>query len=286
LEYTGAAYIFTRTGTTWLQQAYLKASNTQSLDNFGWAISLNDDGSTLAVGTAEEDSAAVGIGGDETNNTSNASGAVYVFSRSGDVWSQQAYVKASNAGANDRFGSQLSFSSDGNTLAVGVPNEDSTTMGINGNEFDNFASDSGAVYVFTRAGTAWSQQAYVKSSNTEAGDAFGWSVSLNAAGNILAVSARYEQSSSLGVNGDETNNTTNGSGAVYVFQRTNLVWSQLSYVKAPSTDANDNFGTSVSLSSDANTLAVGSSGEDSAATDIGGSQSDNTATDSGATFLF
>ena len=90
------------------------------------------------------------------------------------VWSQQAYIKASNTGGGDEFGRSVAISD--NTLMVGAIGEDSNATGINGDQSDNLALDSGAVYVFTRSGTVWSQQAYVKASNTGGGDVFGFSV--------------------------------------------------------------------------------------------------------------
>jgi hypothetical protein len=95
--------------------------------------------------------------------------------------------------------------------------EASNATGVNGVETDNSASFSGAVYVFTRSGASWTQQAYVKASNTGADDQFGWSVALSADGNTLAVGAVGEDSNAMGVNGDQTNNSASYSGAVYLY---------------------------------------------------------------------
>src|SRR5258708_31656114 len=124
----------------------------------------------MAVGTTAEDSAAKGISGNQADHFALNAGAVYVFNRSGGNWVQQAYVKASNAKASDQFGASLALSGDGNTLAVGATGESSSATGINGNQADTSMAGSGAVYVFTRTGTAWSQQAYVKASNTGGAD--------------------------------------------------------------------------------------------------------------------
>ena len=70
-------------------------------------LALSDDGNTLAVGAGKEDSNATGINGTQTDNSATNSGAVYVFTRSGTTWSQQAYVKASNSGASDLFGRRV-----------------------------------------------------------------------------------------------------------------------------------------------------------------------------------
>lgn len=203
--------MFTRNdANTWSQQAYVKASNTGAGDRFGIAVDL--DGDTLAVGAYLEDSEATGIDG-INNNAVDGSGAVYVFTRDlSSAWSQQAYVKASNTGAGDRFGRALGL--DGNTLAVGAYLEDSAAIGVNGTEADNAAQDAGAVYVFTRdAGGAWLQAAYVKASNTDGDDQFGLIVALS--GDTLAVGARPEDSAATGVNGDASDNSATDSGAVY-----------------------------------------------------------------------
>jgi uncharacterized Zn-binding protein involved in type VI secretion len=136
-------YVFTRSGTTWSQQAYLKASNTDAGDVFGVPVTL--DGDTLAVGAVLESSNATGVDGDQADNTAGGSGAVYVFTRSGRTWSQQAYLKASNTDAGDRFGWSVAL--DGDTLAVGARLEDSNATGVDGDQADNSADDSGAMYV-------------------------------------------------------------------------------------------------------------------------------------------
>src|SRR6266498_2081113 len=77
------------------QQAYLKTSITGANDYFGYAVAVSGD--TVVVGSPQEDSKARGVNGDESDNSSPGSGAVYVFVRSGTNWIQQAYLKASNA---------------------------------------------------------------------------------------------------------------------------------------------------------------------------------------------
>src|SRR5206468_2416155 len=158
-----------------------------------------------------------GINGNQTDNPATMdAGAVYVFTRSGQTWSQQAYVKASNTDAGDSFGGSVALSADGDTLAVGVSLEDSVAMGIGGNQADNTATmDAGAVYVFARNGTTWTQQAYVKASNTGAGDAFGFIVALSSDGGTLAVGANGEASAATGIDGNQADNSATNAGAVY-----------------------------------------------------------------------
>jgi hypothetical protein len=275
---SGAVYVFTRSGGVWSQQAYIKASNTQSLDNFGHSLSLSGD--TLAVGVPFESSSATGINGDQADNSALQAGAVYVFARSGGVWSQQAYVKASNTNAADQFGRSVAVS--GDTLAVGARYEQSAATGINGNQADNSAFASGAVYVFQRSGSVWAQQAYVKASNTDKSDFFGIAVSLS--GDTLAVGAPTEASSATGINGNQADNSALASGAVYVFQRSGSVWAQQAYLKASNAETGDQFGSTVSLSGD--NLAVGAPYEKSQARGINGNQADNSAPGSGAVYVF
>jgi hypothetical protein len=256
---SGAVYVFTRSPEgIWAQEAFLKASNAGSNDQFGTSVSISGD--TLAVGAALESSDATGVDNFQGTDTALYSGAVYVFRRSPDGrWSQEAYLKASNTGADDQFGSSVSLS--GDALAVGAPNEDSTATGVDGPQGETMGTDynSGAVYVFRRSPDGkWSQEAYLKASNTDKDDQFGTSVSLS--GDLLAVGVEYEDSNSTGINGPQDNNDATLGGAVFVFKRSpDGEWTQEAYLKASNTSAGDRFGDSVSLSG--NTLAVGADGQ-------------------------
>jgi len=285
----GAVYIFTRSGTVWTQEAYIKASNTDEDDVFGLAVSLSADGNILAVGAEGEDSNATGINGNQTNNAASNAGAVYIFTRNGIVWTQEAYIKASNtstAGLLGLFGDTVSLSAGGSTLAVGARAENSNATGINGDQAGGVAFSSGAVYIFTRSNTIWTQEAYIKASNAEAGDFFGNVISLSQDGNTLAVGALGEDSNATGVNGDSSNNGLNASGAVYIFSRSGTVWTEEAYLKSFESDANDFFGEFLSLSAGGNTLAVAAKREDSNATGINGDLANNGAGDSGAVYIF
>jgi hypothetical protein len=286
LSSAGAVYVFTRTSGTWAQQAYVKASNTGIGDYFGWRVSLSDDGNTMAVNAIGESSSATGINGTQADNTATSSGAVYIFSRVASTWTQQAYIKASNTATDDYFGYALQLSGDGNTLGVGAYGEDSAAMGINGNQFDDTAARSGAVYVFARHGMTWAQEAYVKASNTGANDGFGWSLALSSDGNSLFVGAYFESGNTSGLNGNQSAKTSANAGAAYLLKRTGTIWSHQVYLKASNAASGDYFGTAVALSSDGLTMAVGSVGEASNATGINGNQLDNSANFSGAVYVF
>ena len=223
------------------QQAYLKASNTEANDLFGISVAIS--GETVVVAARGEDSNATGVNGDQTDNSAPESGAAYVFVRDGATWSQQAYLKASNTEALDLFGSSVAIS--GETIVVAASGEDSNATGSNGDQSNNSAPFSGAAYVFVRDGASWSQQAYLKASNTEAGDSFGTSVAIS--GETVVVGAEEEDSSASGINGDENDNSAPDSGAAYVFLRDGATWSQQAYVKASNTEADDVFGFSVAI---------------------------------------
>ena len=284
----GAVYIFSRSGTTWSQEAYIKASNSRVGAYFGTSVALSSDGDTLAVGSPAEKSAARGLNGDQ-NDTSAPSpgpGAVYVYSRRGTRWSQQAYGKASNL-VPTNFGEVVALSADGNTMAVGCVNELSAATGINGNQSDTSAPMSGAVYVFFRTIQIWQGPTYVKASNTRSGASFGSAVALSADGNTMAVGSAGESSAATGTNGNQSDTSASGAGAVYVFSNSVTGWSQQAYVKASNPRASQywNFGSALALSSDGKTLAVGSREDSSAATGINGNQNDTSTAAAGAVYV-
>jgi hypothetical protein len=254
--------------TPWKQLSYVVSSNAGDGDQLGFAIALSGDGNTLAAAAPMEGSSATGINGKQDDDAAFSSGAVYVYTRSGAGWAQQAYVKASNTGSNDQFGNAIALSADGSTLAVAAVFEDSGATGINGNQTDNSVEESGAVYVFTRTGTAWRQQAYIKASNTggrDDGDTFGYTIALSDDGATLAVGAPSEDGSSTRVDtngGDQADNSAVGAGAVYIFTRAKGTWAQQAYVKSSTTRPNALFGYSVALNSSGDTLAAGAFDED------------------------
>ena len=293
----GAVYVFARAGAAWKQQAYIKASNTGEAgtadtfgegDQFGWSLALSGDGTTIAVGAITEDGGAAGINGNQRDNASPSAGAVYVFARTGGVWSQQAYVKPSNLDAGDMFGYSVSLSADGRVLAAGSFDEDGSGRGINPAP-DNRNAGSGAVYVFARAGAAWSQQAYLKPGNSEPQDSFGVHVALSDDGATLLAGSLDEDCAATGVNPRGCDNDWNSDlsmGAAYVFVRAGATWSQQAFLKPSNTGANDWFGARVALSGDGNTAAVGAPFEDGGARGLNGRQNDDSASQAGAVYVF
>ncbi len=284
------------------QLAYLKPSNTEANDHFGcggvldghagFGVALSGDGNTMVVGAPHEDSGARGVNGNQNDNSIDGSGAAYVFVRNSGNWIQQAYLKASNPSMGAEFGHAVAISADGNTVVVSAFWEPSNATGVNGNQADESIPQAGAAYVFSRRGTTWSQQAYLKASNTgEAGtadtfadgDQFGFSVAISDDGNTVAVGAHSEDSS--GINDNQADNSMQLAGAVYVFNRAGTSWAQTAFLKAPNAEDGDMFGYSVSLSADGRTIAIGAFDEDGWFPGINGPM-DNGRNGAGAVYVY
>ncbi len=255
----GAAYVFVRNTGVWTQQAYLKASNIGSFDQFGASVAVAGD--TVVIGAVFEDSDTTGVNS-TPNEGATESGAAYVFVRNAGVWTQQAYLKASNTGAGDVFGSVAVA---GDTVVVGAYGEYSSTTGVNSTP-NELAPRAGAAYVFVRNAGVWTQQAYLKASNTGMFHLFG--ISVAAAGDTVVVGATGESSS---------------AGAAYVFVRSTGVWTQQAYLKASNAGGDDKFGQSVAVAGD--TVVVGAFQEDSSTTGVN-STPNNGAGNSGAAYVF
>ena len=220
----GAAYIFTRSGTSWSQQAKIQHSGATQNDNFGNAVSITNDGNMAIIGARGRE--------DQVNFIS--SGAAYIFTRSGTSWSQQAELVPSNPTSGDEFGWSVSISkSDGNTAIVGSPGED-TGM-----------SNAGSAYIYTRSGTSWSQQAQIQASDKTSNDNFGRSVSISDDGNTAIIGSPYEDSGAT------------NTGAAYIFTRSGTTWSQQAKIQASDLPGGGQFGTSVDILGDGDTVAVG-----------------------------
>jgi hypothetical protein len=213
---TGTVYAFSQSGGIWTQQQRLNPSDPITGDQFGSSVAVSSDGTTAVVGAESKASSA---------------GAVYVFTRSGSVWTQQQKLTASDSAAGIRLGSSAGLSADGNTLITGA----------RGN-----GVGAGAAYVFTRSGSVWSQQQKLTASDAAAGDYFGSAVAMSGDGATAVAGAPAKALS---------------TGAVYVFTRSGSVWSQEQKLTASDGAGGDSFGTSVATSSDGSTALVGASGK-------------------------
>jgi trimeric autotransporter adhesin len=284
----GAVYVFTNPGGTWAQQAYLKPHHSVPQVSapypgaqFGQALALSGD--TLAIGASTEPGCRPGS--ESEGGICPGAGAVYIFTRSGGVWRQQAYLRPAQTELYGAFGGSVAL--EGNTLVVGAPGESSCATSLNGDQTDTGCAGAGAVYVFTRIGGVWTEQAHLKSSDTQAlgigiADSFGSSVALS--GETLVVGVPYEDSCASGINGDHTNKDCADAGAVYVFMRDDGAWTQQAYVKASHTARGDTFGSALALLDD--TLVVSARREDSCATGVDGDQTNTGCAQAGAVYVF
>ena len=268
---SGSAYVFTRTATTWTQQAKLTAPDGGVNDWFGFCVSLvgdtaligaqgdvngGDFGSayvftrtgtswTLQQKLLASDGAAGDcfgfmvsldgdtalIGADYDDDNGVNSGSAYIFTRTGTTWTQQAKLLASDGAAGDDFSGGGVYLS-GDTALIGAELDDDN--GVN----------SGSAYVFTRTGTTWTQQAKLLASDGAAGDQFSnWGLSL--VGDTALIAAYLD----------------NGArGSVYVFTRTGSTWTQQQKLTASDGAAADQFGVGVALNGD--TALIGAWGDD------------------------
>jgi hypothetical protein len=279
---SGVVFLFAGSGASWSQLAFVKAPNRGSNDNFGRAVALARDGKTLVVGAEGEDGDGRTIDAPDNDRGFNR-GAAYVYSAAMGTWRFEAYLKAPNSDDFDRFGAALAVSDDGNTVAVGAPAEGGEGVGIASLPDMNGAETSGAVYVFRRAG-AWTFDAYVKTTNSGAGDAAGTSLALSGDGTTLVVGAPGEDSDATGVESRLTNEDASDSGAAFVFLRGASGWTRGVSIKAANTGAGDAFGGKLALGG--TTLAIASPGDDSMATGVDGDAADDSAMESGAVTVF
>ena len=248
-------YVFQFDGDRWVEKAGIRTTIIRA--GIGSSIDLSADGNALAVGAPINSSNATGINGDPDNMELVNSGAAIAYRFNGMDWLEDAFFKASNTGEQDLFGRAVALSADGNTMAVGAWGEDSNASGINGDQSNNAAFDSGAVYLFRFDGAEWSQQAYVKASNTQVEDFFGDPILvLSSDGNTLVVGAQGEDSCAVGINGDQSDDSCWAAGAVYLFRFDGTDWSQHSYIKAPTGGARIFWA--AGLSADADKLIVNS----------------------------
>lgn len=207
----GSAYVFIRSGTTWMQQAKLIAADGAATDAFGRSVAL--EGDTAIVGAYLDD---VGANADQ--------GSAYVFTRSGTTWTQKSKLTAADGAANDYFGFSVAVS--GDTAIIGVLLDD---VGGKVNQ--------GSAYVFTRSGTSWTQQAQLTAAGSAGSDYFGIAVALS--GETAIVGAT-----------NTTVNGNSGQGVAYVFVRSANTWTEQAKFSAPDGAANDSFGSAVALSGD------------------------------------
>jgi hypothetical protein len=272
----GKAFIFYHNGSSWVQQQELLASDKAEFDSFGYSVTMSGNGSYALVGAIGWDdlpdspsSDANGaiyvfsrdgtswteeqiIGGPDSDsllglNSSISSdgsyiitgtpfwdgpgpiqnkGTVYIYSHNGSSWVQQQQLTASDGSANENFGREVDISGDGSYAVIGS----------SGPQFT-----SGSAYIFSRDGTSWTEMQKILSSDIEDGDYFSSSVSMSYRGGYVAVGAKRWD---------------NFSGSTYIFNYDGTSWVEKQTL-TPSTDYEEEFGNSVSISDDGSRVVSG-----------------------------
>jgi hypothetical protein len=232
---SGAAYIFSRSGTSWTFQSKIKAPDPEPNDSFGNSVSISGDGSYALVGAYKDDDVTPGTG------------SAYIFSRSGSTWTFQSKITAPDPGPNDSFGVSVSLSSDGSYALVGAWRD------------DVLYTDQGSAYIFSRSGTNWTFQSKITAPDPgpNPSDYFGASVSMSGDGSY-AIAAAYTA--------DEAGTDT---GAAYIFSRTGTTWTFQSKITAPDQATQDSFGLSVSISGDGSYAIAGAWRDDDGGSNSG-----------------
>jgi uncharacterized repeat protein (TIGR02543 family) len=267
----GAVFVYERSCSNcqWAQTAMLKAQNADPNDIFGVSLAL--DGDWLVIGATNEASNATGVDQSASNNSVLSAGAAYIFRRTAGVWSQYAYLKASNTKQLNYFGKSVAIS--GNTVVVGADYENSL---FPNNQADNTGFLVGAAYVFTYDPMIgnWSQQAYLKASDLANSDSFGYSVSID--GDTIVVGAPTKRAGA-----------DLSAGAAYVYTRTGTTWTEQAKLVSSSLFKDERFGYAVSVSG--SSIAIGAPGQgtpynvnDNCAQRVAGLR----ALDAGAVFIF
>lgn len=216
----GSAYIFTRSGATWTQRQKLTANGGAANDFFGYSVAINDD--TIVIGAY----------GDDVGTVANQ-GSAYVFTKAGDVWTQQAQLVAMDGANGDLFGIGVAIS--GNTIVVGAYADNVVVNGTSN-------GDQGSAYVFVRNGTTWMQQTQLVAADGAAGDLFGLSVGIS--GDTVIVGSYQDDVSSQ------------NQGSAYLYMRSGTTWTQQAQLTAADGAEGDAFGLSVAAGGE--NLLVGS----------------------------
>ena len=233
----GSAYIFTGSGSNWVQTAKITGNDSATDDFFGGAVSLNSAGNIALVGAAGDDIGALG----------NV-GSAYIFTGSGSNWVQVAKITGSDGTVDDFFGAAVSINSAGNVALIGAYYED-----------PNGVNNAGAAYIFTGSGSNWVQTAKITGSDAAADDVFGQSVSINSVGNIAIVAAQVADV-----------NSVPSAGAAYIFTGSGSNWVQTAKITGSDAANGDTFGNSVSLNSVGNVAIIGAQNADPNGVDAAG----------------
>ncbi len=228
---SGLAYIFRSSSAGWNEEKVLTGSVTTTNDSFGYSISINSNANILLVGSLL----------DEVSYSD--SGIVYVFRSSSIGWNQEKILTGSfSTNSNDNFGYSLAINSSGNLAIVGSPQDETGST-----------TSVGITYIFRSSSAGWNEEKVLTGSfanNTN--DQFGNSVAVNSIGDRIVVGAWL----------DETGSTT-GVGLTYIFNSSSTGWNEEKVLTGSyANNTSDNFGTSITINSLGDVIAVGAQSDE------------------------
>lgn len=254
MSQAGSAYIFQKSGETWVQQQKIVASDRAIDDQFGCSVAI--DGNQVIVGALNEEEDVNGL------NTLTNAGSAYIFVQSGGVWTQQSKIVPPDRGTNDQFG--YSVATQGNHIVVGAPY---SSYDANGAGYD---IGTGSAYIYNQTGGVWGLQQKIVAADRAMNDFFAFSIAIS--GNTI-LSGAYRQDTDANGGASITD-----AGAAYMFSLSGGVWQQTQKIVASDRAEQDRFGWGVAISG-ANCI-VGASYEDN---DANGAA---TAAEAGSVYLF
>ncbi|MCH7848925.1 MAG: PKD domain-containing protein [Planctomycetes bacterium] len=291
-EHAGSAYVFSRRGSVWSQEAKLRASDAAEEDHFGQSVGISAKGDLVVVGAVWDDDAC-------EDDRHCDSGSAYVFVRRGKIWVEQAKLIPSDGASNDFFGSSSAVSGDSNTIVIGAMGSGSSGAAYlfvkngatwtatqkltpsDGGIGDRFgkacdlsadgssvlvgaaeadmpgACRAGAAYIFARQGLVWIEQAKLTASKPVGAASLGYALTLSPDGETALIGARTDD-------GEIPN-----SGSAYLFVRRGSIWSEQVRITASDPEQFDAFGNAVAMSADASTAIIGAPRGDDQGLDSG-----------------
>ena len=230
----GAAYIYKLVGGSYVYQQEISASDKAVSDHFGRSVAISSDGTTIIVGSNQDDDGA------------STQGSAYIFDWNGSTWSQTQKIVQSDTLANSEFGWSVAMSDDGTVAAVSAAYHD--------NPGGTAVTNGGAVYIFTKSGGTWSQtqKMYASDYTTQANQSLGYNISMAGDGSMVVAGALYNDT------------TANDSGAAYVFVKSGGVWpvTETQILKTSDAATSDTGGWNVSTSQNGDRIIYGAPYDD------------------------
>ena len=225
---------YTLVGVQCISSGKITASDAAEEDEFGYAVSINNDGTRAIIGAPRDDGEAVDAG------------SAYIFERRDNAWSQEGLLTPSDAAAGDEFGYAVAIDDNAERVVVGAYKD------------DDGGEDSGSVYIFSRSGSEWTEEQRLSAdTDAAAGDEFGYAVAIDGTGTRVVVGS-YK-------NDDSEDNT----GSVYIFTRGEGGWSQEEKLTASDGEMDDQFGVTVAIDSTGERVIIGANGDDDTAINAG-----------------